>query len=208
MKKRCTLLLLAFIAFVLPLSVAAQLTYYNLDFEKTDKTNKTLIRWQYQTIGTDLNVDSSIAASGKACMFANLRNNDNSGGQSFYFVLPESFYTGLRNIEVTIRMMTRSESPNSGLWCKIKKGDKLLGSASTYKGNIPFPIIPFNAAFTGTTTPCIPYSWATYTFNISIDQDPDEVMIGVALLTDRVWFDKLEISINGKLIDRLAFLAI
>lgn len=208
MIKRCTLLLIVIITVVLPLSVAAQLTYYNLDFEKTDKTNKTLIHWQYQTIGTDFNVDSSTAASGKACMFANLRNNDNSGGLSFYFVLPESFYAGLRSIDLSIRMMTRSETPNSGLWCKIKKGNKLLGSASTYKGFIPFPIIPFNAAFTGSTTPCIPFTWATYTFNISIDQDPDEVMIGVALLTDRVWFDKLEISINGKLIDRLAFLAI
>jgi hypothetical protein len=137
-------------------------------------------------------------------MFANLRHIDLNSGVPFYFKLPKVFFPGLRSISISVKIMFRNEKPDAGLWCLVKKDNELLGSASTYKGITPLSVVPFTAT-AGNIVPVIPFSWTPYNFTISFDKDPNEVIIGLIVLKDRAWFDNIEIKINGKLLNNLAF---
>jgi hypothetical protein len=202
MKKQ--ILLMGLFISLLPLTVLGQKKYYNMDFEKTDSIGKKVVQWQYQSQGTEFYVDSTTSATGKHSMFINLRQVEVTGGLSFYFVLPKVYYAGLRTMNISVKVMTRNEKPCAGLWCSVKKDKVLLAKASTYKGGIPFPINIFPVSG-GTNVPVIPYSWTPYNFEIKVDKDPTEVIIGLAVLRDRAWFDDIIININGKPVNDLVF---
>ena len=202
--KKIILLIALFIS-LLPLTIQAQKKYFNLDFEKTDSIGKKIFQWKNETFGTEFYVDSATKAQGKSSMFANLQHVVGvKNGVPFYFVLPTAYYTGLRSISISLKIMFRNEKPNAGLWCTVKKDNELLATACTYKGNVSMNVIPFSAT-AGTMVPVIPYTWTPYNFTIKFDKDPNFVIIGLILLNDRAWFDNIEIKLNGKPVNDLVF---
>jgi len=198
------IILTGFILLLIPSTVNAQKKYFDLNFEKTNSDSKNILFWKYQSIGTEFFVDSTSSSNGKNSLYVNLKHTDLSGGVPFYFILPKVYYQGLRTIDISVKIMFRNEKPNAGLWCSIKKDSELLGCASTYKGNVPITVVPIIAT-AGNPVPVIPYTWTSYNFEIKCNKDPNEVIIGLILVKDRAWFDDVEIKINGKPINNLAF---
>lgn len=201
---KSSIILMSFLCLFVHSAIFAQKKYYNLDFERCDTAAKKIIQWKYQTIGTEFLIDSATHCNGSNSMYANLRHVDLSNGVPFYFVLPKIFYPGLRTIEISVKILFRDQKPNAGLWCTVKKDSELLGSASTYKGNVALTIVPYTAT-AGTSVPVIPYSWTPYNFTINFGKDPNLVIIGLIVIKDRAWFDNIEIKLNGKLLNNLVF---
>jgi hypothetical protein len=198
-------ILITFLLLSLHSEIFAQRKYYDLNFERCSTTDKNLIQWKYQTIGTEFFIDSATYFNGKSSMYTNLRHVDISNGVPFYFIMPKLYYPGLRNIEISVRILFRNEKPNAGLWCTVKKDNELLGSASTLKGNLTSTIIPYTATI-GTSVPVIPYTWTPFDFAINFSKDPTLVIIGFIVMSDRAWFDDIEIKLNGNPLTNLAFI--
>jgi len=82
--------------------------------------------------------------------------------------------------------------PNAGIWFSFKKNKKFIYQNSfTKNGDYKNAIMPF--------------SWTPYSFEITFDEDPDEVRIGIWVSKDRAWFDDIKIEINGKPLNDIAF---
>jgi hypothetical protein len=196
------IILLGVLISLLPTTIVAQKKYFNLDFEKADTSGKKICTWEDQNRGTLFNIDSTKSDTGKSCLLMMIKHV--TGYATYNMLLPKTYYSGMRTINISVKIQMRNTTPNAGLWCKIKNDNDLLGYASTIKGSIPSPIIPYNGSNT-TNVPVIPYTWTSYNFEIKIDKDPTEVMIGLFLANDRAWYDNIKININGKPVKDMVF---
>lgn len=176
----------------------SQTFFVNTGFEKTDTIGKSILNWETITRETEYMLDSANKVSGNYSLYMlHPFSNDNNSGQNFSMQLPKLYYAGMRSVQISLKIREKGANyPSAGLWCKIKKSKKLIGWASTHKGQIAFPM-DITEGTMRQNIPIIPWSWNTYSFNISIDEDPDEVVIGGFSLGS-AWFDDIEISINGK----------
>lgn len=199
-----TKFLFAIIVFLLTTEFGySQTQYMNTDFEKTDTLGKLILKWEAVNRDVEYKLDSVNKVSGNLCLYMK-RNpfREDEIAEDFTFMLPKSFYKGMRTLEISVKIREGGNSyPLSGLWCKVKKKKILTGWASTYKGLKPFPLTLDEGS---TNAPIIPWSWNTYSFTITIEEDPDEVQIG-GFCFDDAWFDDIQININGNLVNNLVF---
>lgn len=180
----------------------SQNVYVNTNFEKTDSAGKAIVIWKDLTRETTYILDSTNKASGNYSLYFQQKQTPDSSGQTFLMYLPKSYYSGMRIIHVSLQIRENVNTyPVSGFWCKVKKNKKLIGWASTYKGQIAFPM-DINENNKSENIPIIRGAWTTYNFTINIKEDPDEVIFGGFSIW-RAWFDDIQITINGKKVDDL-----
>ncbi|MEI6695574.1 MAG: hypothetical protein WCO13_05870 [Bacteroidota bacterium] len=193
---------LGFIILFLPTMMVAQQEYLDLNFEKVDTTGKTIFQWKDVSDGAMLMIDTTLTFSGKNALYVRLKHPKD--GASYYMQLPTFYYQGMRTIDIYVSVKMPNAMPNAGIWCSVKKDREYLGGASSYKANPSSPIFP-NARFQGKDLPQMPYTWIPCHFEIKIDKDPTEVLIGISVSKDRAWFDDIKIKINGKPINDMVF---
>jgi hypothetical protein len=182
--------------------LAGQNLYVNTDFEKTDTSGKSIIFWQTINKDTEFMLDSTNKSSGNYSLFFKHKHELDSSGQTFSMKLPKSLNKDLRTINISIKIRESSDKyPQAGLWCKIKKSKKLLGFASTYKGQLAFPM-DITESIISDNTPIMLWAWTSYSIDITVKEDPDEIVIG-GFAIGSAWFDDIQISINGNLINNL-----
>ncbi len=193
---------LGFIFSISPSVTKAQKDYLDFNFEQCDPKGKSIVIWENAGDEAFLSIDTTNSSSLKNSLF--VRVNRSIDGASYYMVLPSVYYQGLRTIEIISNIKMPFEKPNAGLWCSIHNSKEYMGGGSTYVGNMKFPTLP-NVRSAGKYIPVMPFSWTPFRFEVKIDKDPTEVMIGIYVSKDRAWFDDIKIKINGKLINDLLF---
>lgn len=195
------------IFFLIPLLSFAQLNYYNFDFEDTDTSGKKITAINficYKTI-VEINRNTDISFSGNNCLCLNTHNNNGYEGCTIYTSLPREFCKGLRHVEIIIKSRYQSEYKNGGFWVFATKGNKYLGKATTYHGYFPFPII-YSFMWKPRKFPVFPFEWYTDKLEFNISEDPDELLLGFYVRYGRIWYDDIQITLNGKTVNNLVFM--
>lgn len=184
--------LLELFIFLHPTIIFSQKEFYNLDFEKTDTIGKSIVKWQYETysMGTKFIIENSNASTGNNCLFIKKIRPDEPFNN--FIVLPKSYYKGFRTFKISLQQKMPYDIPNAGVWFSFKKDKKFIRQNSfTKNGDYGHTIMPF--------------SWTPYSFEVTFDEDPDEVRVGIWVSKDRAWFDNIILEINGKPLTDLVF---
>lgn len=187
--KKLIILLGIFIA-IYPTIIFAQKEYYDLGFEKMDTTGKSIVQWQYisYSMGTKYIIDSTNSATGKNCLSVKLiRPNEYT---SYYFLLPNKYYKGLRNIKTSADIKMPYNTTNASVSFTIKKNKNILPYTNYYQSH---------------EKTIMPFYWTSFYAEETIEEDPDEVLIWMSASKDRAWFDDIKIEINGKPINDIVF---
>lgn len=188
-------------AFVFSSRALPQTYYLTTGFEKTDPAKSLSCDFENLTPGTFYNLDSTSTISGRYSLYVSHIHADSSG-ETFQISLPKSLLSGLRAFKILVKIRENGRTwPTAGLWCKARKDGKMMGWASTMKGQVPYPLS--NAFATSRqSTPLIPWMWSDYTLEFIVNSDPDEVIIGGFVLYS-AWFDDLRIFINGNEVNNM-----
>jgi len=108
----------------------------------------------------------------------------------------------MRHLSVSSLIRVPSTYLTAGIWAVANKdGDNLDCGSSLL---MPTWMCP-NFRRRITAIPPRPYAWTTYNFEITMEEDPTEVLIGLYVTSAHAWFDDIRLEVNGVLIDDFMF---
>jgi hypothetical protein len=163
----------------------------NLGFEKTDSKGKITgcsFSWDKDDYFTYR--DDSIKIEGDHSIRLQKNANSDKGGFGVItFYLP----AGFKGTEVTLKGFIKTENVGegyAGLWLRSDAGNQMVGFDNMSKAGV-----------TGTK------DWQQYRITVPMNEEVTAIVFG-GILTGKgkSWFDKLELQINGKPVDSVAWI--
>ena len=177
------ILLQLFVLFLVSTNIFSQEESYNLNFEKTQE-NKPINWKDFGSERYTISIDSTVAQSGKNSAVIEY-NGDSSGFKAWAYTIP-AIYQG-KKIKLTGYIKTENVKDGyAGLWMRI---DPSVAFDNMNKRGI-----------TGTT------DWKKYKIELNLKpESASKIVVGGLLVgKGKMWIDNLQVTIDGKPLDRVS----